>query len=99
MSKDTLTMDMTPKSEPQRQAAMGTDGWARLWRITIWIVMAFFLLNVIFMIATVAVNSVATRWFATFLPEGFTLSWYGQAWREFQLSHVLLVTVEVIGTV
>lgn len=99
MSKDTLTMDMTTNTGPQRQAAMGTDGWARLWRIAVWIVMAFFLLNVVFMIATVAVNSVATRWFATFLPEGFTLSWYGQAWREFQLSHVLLVTVEVIGTV
>ncbi|MFC4297726.1 MAG: ABC transporter permease [Castellaniella sp.] len=59
--------------------------------------MGFFLLNVIFMIATVVVNSVATRWFGTPLPEGFTLSWYGRAWDDFQLSHVLVVTLEVVA--
>jgi putative spermidine/putrescine transport system permease protein len=95
----TLTMDSRTTPTPQRQAIMAADGWARIWRIVIWLVMGFFLLNVIFLIATVAVNSVATRWFATALPQGLTLDWYGQAWNEFQLSHVLLVTVEVIATV
>lgn len=100
MTQDkTLATGMTTNAGPQRQVNMASDGWARVWRIMIWTVMVFFLLNVVFLIATVAVNSVATRWFATALPEGLTLSWYGQAWSEFQLSHVLLVTVEVIGTV
>lgn len=95
-NEDALSMSATTAP---RQAMMASDGWARLWRFIVWIVMAFFLLNVVFLIATVAVNSVATRWFATALPEGLTLSWYGQAWSEFQLGHVLLVTVEVIGAV
>lgn len=73
--------------------------WGWLWRVTIWTLMGFFLLNVVFMILTVVVNSVATRWFATLLPQGFTLHWYVQAWNEFQLSHVLIVTLEVVASV
>jgi putative spermidine/putrescine transport system permease protein len=61
--------------------------------------MAFFLFNVLLLIATVAVNSVATRWFGTLLPPGFTLHWYAQAWSDFQLASVLWVTVEVVGAV
>lgn len=73
--------------------------WGWLWRATIWTLMGFFLLNVIFMILTVMVNSVATRWFGTLLPQGFTLEWYGRAWDEFQLAHILTVTVQVVATV
>ncbi|CAM5180298.1 Putative spermidine/putrescine transport system permease protein OS=Castellaniella defragrans OX=75697 GN=HNR28_001534 PE=3 SV=1 [Castellaniella defragrans] len=73
--------------------------WGWLWRVTIWTLMAFFLLNVVFMILTVVVDSVATRWFGTLLPEGFTLHWYAQAWNEFQLSHILIVTLEVVASV
>jgi putative spermidine/putrescine transport system permease protein len=67
--------------------------------MTIWTLMGFFLLNVVFMILTVVVDSVATRWFGTLLPEGFTLRWYAQAWNEFQLSHILIVTLEVVASV
>jgi putative spermidine/putrescine transport system permease protein len=82
------------------QYAPGTARrWGWLWRMTIWTLMGFFLLNVVFMILTVVVDSVATRWFATLLPEGFTLHWYAQAWNEFQLSHILLVTLEVVASV
>ncbi|MCG7401934.1 ABC transporter permease [Caballeronia zhejiangensis] len=72
---------------------------ARLWKFFVWTTMAFFLVNVLLLIATVAVNSVATRWFSTLLPQGFTLHWYAQAWSDFQLSSVLLVTLEVVGAV
>jgi putative spermidine/putrescine transport system permease protein len=65
----------------------------------VWGVMAFFLFNVLLLIATVAVNSVATRWFGTLLPPGFTLHWYAQAWSDFQLASVLWVTIEVVGAV
>jgi putative spermidine/putrescine transport system permease protein len=40
----------------------------RLWKMFVWGAMAFFLFNVLLLIATVAVNSVATRWFGTLLP-------------------------------
>ncbi|AHB04602.1 ABC transporter permease [Pandoraea pnomenusa] len=72
---------------------------SRLWRMLVWGAMIFFLVNVGLMIATVTMNSVATRWFGTPLPEGFTLHWYAQAWRDFQLADVLWVTVEVVGAV
>ncbi|WP_246257664.1 ABC transporter permease [Pararobbsia alpina] len=71
----------------------------RLYRLLVWSVMVFFLLNVLLMIATVAMNSVATRWFGTPLPQSFTLHWYAQAWEDFQLAAVLRVTVEVVGAV
>ena len=61
--------------------------------------MAVFLVNVALLIAVVAVNSFAQRWLGTWLPEGWTLSWYSSAWREFQLGSVLTVTVEVVFAV
>jgi putative spermidine/putrescine transport system permease protein len=86
-----------PTSRTGALASSPSRRWGWLWRATIWTVMGFFLLNVVFMIATVVVNSVATRWFGTPLPEGFTLSWYGRAWDDFQLAHVLVVTLEVVA--
>lgn len=70
-----------------------------LWKALVWATMAFFLLNVVLLIATVAVNSIATRWFGTALPQGFTLHWYAQTWVDFQLASVLLTTMEVVGAV
>lgn len=70
-----------------------------LWRYAVWGTTIFFLLNMVLLIGTVVVNSVATRWFGTLLPQGFTLRWYGQAWDTFQLGPVLWVTAQVVGAV
>src|SRR5580704_19031926 len=86
-------------AQPAKPVKPRTSLTDRLWKALVWGVMAFFLLNVLLLIATVAVNSVATRWFGTLLPQGFTLHWYAQAWSDFQLASVLWVTVEVIGAV
>jgi len=61
----------------------------------IWAVVGFFLLNLAGLIGEVIVNSLGTRWFDTWLPQGFTFKWYSGAWDEFALSHVLIVTFEV----
>ena len=50
-------------------------------------------------VGSVVVNSFATRWFGTWWPEGLTTHWYGDAWAEFGLLHVLVVTLEVSLTV
>lgn len=71
----------------------------RVWGALIWGVIALFLVNVGLLIVAVATNSVATRWLGTWLPEGYTLSWYASAWKEFQLDHVLVVTVVVVFSV
>lgn len=57
---------------------------------------ALFVVNVLFLVGAVAVSSVATRWLGTWLPDAATTGWYRDAWHEFQLGSVLLVTAEVV---
>ena len=83
-------------SAATRQEAARVDWAARAWNGMVVTLMTFFLLNIAFMIASVATNSVAKRWFGTLFPESFTLDWYTTAWKEFQLSSVLIVTVQVV---
>jgi putative spermidine/putrescine transport system permease protein len=68
---------------------------ARLWNTAVWVVMIFFLVNVTAMVATVFVNSFATRWLRSWLPAGYTTRWFDVAWREFQLTDVLIVTMQI----
>jgi putative spermidine/putrescine transport system permease protein len=69
------------------------------WTTTIWVLVGFFILNLLAMIASVVVNSFGTRWFNTWLPNGFTTKWYFSAWAEFQLDDVLITTFQVVGAV
>lgn len=78
---------------------MGKSISERLWSSVVWLVIGFFLVNLAGIIATVLVDSLGTRWFNTWLPAGFTTQWYGSAWKEFQLSDVLLVTFEIVFAV
>ena len=67
-----------------------------------WVAAAFLGCFVVFMaalIAAVVVNSLGTRWLDDWLPDAFTTHWYGDAWREFGLTSVLLVTVQIAGAV
>ena len=71
----------------------------RLWALTVWVLVIFFILNFTAMVVTVVINSFGTRWFNAWLPSGFTTRWYQSAWDEFQLHDVLIVTFEVVGAV
>ena len=83
----------------QPQAGPRANWAGRAWNALVVGLMTLFLLNIALMIAAVATNSVARRWFGTLFPESFTFDWYQAAWEEFQLSSVLLVTVQVVLTV
>jgi putative spermidine/putrescine transport system permease protein len=62
----------------------------------VWGIVAAFFINLAGVIGSVVVSSFGTRWFDTWLPEGgYTTRWYGQAWDEFTLFPVLIVTLEV----
>ena len=87
-----MNTQLSTRSARQLPANWG----ARVWNATVVGVMTFFLLNVGLIVASVATSSVARRWFNTWLPDGYTLSWYLAAWKEFQLGSVLLVTVQVV---
>lgn len=71
----------------------------RLWIYAVWAFVIFFVLNLIGIVGAVAVDSFATRWLGTWLPKGYTLHWYLDAWEEFQLGKILTVTFEVVGAV
>jgi putative spermidine/putrescine transport system permease protein len=68
---------------------------ARLWAAAVWVMVGFFVINLVGMIATVVTSSFATRWLGTWLPVGWTTRWYTAAWNEFQLDDVLIVTFQV----
>jgi putative spermidine/putrescine transport system permease protein len=81
-------------------AAMKMTGWLeRSWRALLLGLMTLFVVNIGLMIAAVAVSSFARRWLGTWLPEGWTTTWYSAAWKEFQLGDVLMVTVQVVLSV
>jgi len=71
----------------------------RIWATAVWTLVGFFIVNLLGMIASVVVNSLGTRWFATWLPAGYTTRWYLLAWNEFHLPDILIVTVEAVGAV
>jgi putative spermidine/putrescine transport system permease protein len=71
----------------------------RAWRALLLGLMTLFVVNIGLMIAAVMVSSLAKRWLGTWLPEGWTTTWYTAAWKEFQLGDVLWVTVQVVLSV
>jgi putative spermidine/putrescine transport system permease protein len=97
---DDATIDVRPLAAiPGVRARRGEAAGERAWRALLWGVSTLFLVNIGFMIAAVATNSFASRWLGTWLPQGWTVSWYADAWKEFQLASILWVTVEVVLTV
>jgi putative spermidine/putrescine transport system permease protein len=75
------------------------DWGARLWVTAVWTLVGLFVLNLAAMIASVVLQSLATRWLGTWAPSGYTFHWFADAWDEFDLSDVLLVTAEVAAAV
>jgi putative spermidine/putrescine transport system permease protein len=65
----------------------------------VWGLVAFFFVNLAGVIGSVVISSFGRRWFDTWLPESWTTSWYSTAWDEFDLLHVLLVTLQVSALV
>ncbi|HYH30416.1 MAG TPA: ABC transporter permease [Pseudonocardia sp.] len=61
----------------------------------VWGAVAFFLVNLAGVVGSVLVSSFGTKWFGTWLPQGFTTSWYADAWESFRLFDVVLVTLQI----
>ncbi|MGO4440576.1 ABC transporter permease [Rhizobium sp. RAF56] len=72
---------------------------SKIWRFSVWALTGLFVINLVGVIAAVILNSFATRWLGTWLPVGWTTKWYFEAWKEFQLSSVVLVTFEAVFAV
>ncbi len=78
---------------PGRQIVARPSSWI------VWGVVIFFFVNLLGIVASVLVNSFGTQWFDAWLPSGFTTQWYGEAWRQYALFDVIIVTLEVSALV
>jgi putative spermidine/putrescine transport system permease protein len=87
---------MGAAAKPMNTAGSWFD---RAWRWLLLGTMTLFVVNIGLIIAAVATSSFARRWLGTWLPDGWTTTWYTEAWREFQLGGILWVTVEVVFAV
>lgn len=80
---------VAPPASRRRFRPTSIGGWL------VWGLVAFFFINLIALIATVVLDSFATTWFTSWIPDGFTTDWYGTAWSDFALTDVLTVTAQV----
>jgi putative spermidine/putrescine transport system permease protein len=88
-----MSTGQTATTRGRRQLALRPASWLT------WGILGFFFLNLAGLLVTVVLNSLSGHWFASWLPSGWTGAWYGQAWSQFDLGQVLLVTLEVAITV
>ena len=65
----------------------------------VWAGVAAFFVFLIGILVSVVVDSLGRSWFASWLPEEFTFSWYAAAWERFGMAHVIGVTLLVAVTV
>jgi putative spermidine/putrescine transport system permease protein len=63
--------------------------------ILTWGVLLFFLANLAGVAGSVLVDSFGTQWFDTWFPSGYTLSWYAQAWNDFNVFDTLVTTLKI----
>jgi putative spermidine/putrescine transport system permease protein len=78
---------------PRRRVVASPLAWLA------WGLVGCFLVFMLALVAAVVVNSLGTRWLDHWLPDAFTTHWYGDAWREFGLTSVMVVTIEIAAAV
>ncbi|MBD0734304.1 MULTISPECIES: ABC transporter permease subunit [unclassified Streptomyces] len=59
------------------------------------LLVAVFLVNIAGLVASVTVSSFGRQWFTGWLPKGYTTDYYRSSWNEYDLSHVMVITVTV----
>ncbi len=82
-----------------RTSGGATDWAGRLWVTAVWAMVGLFVINLVALIASVVLQSLATRWLGSWVPSGYTWHWFSDAWDEFDLQDVLIVTFEVAASV
>jgi ABC-type spermidine/putrescine transport system, permease component II len=80
---------LAPAPAPRGRLVASPAAWL------VWGSVVIFMVFLVGIVGSVLVNSFGTRWFGTWLPQGVTSQWYSQAWTDFDLFHVIIVTLEV----
>jgi putative spermidine/putrescine transport system permease protein len=88
--KDSHSKGSSPPGEKSLVASPGT--WF------VWAGIAVFFIFLFGIVISVLVDSLGKPWFTTWLPENFTTGWYQGAWTQFDLTHIIGVTL-IVGFV
>ena len=86
---DAMTRPPSPQARGPRRVVGSPAAWL------VWSAVALVLLGLVGVIGSVLVNSFGSRWFDAWLPESYTTAWYAQAWNDFGVSDLIVVTAEV----
>src|SRR3954451_24949461 len=86
-----------PTAAPARPAQRRLVASPAAWLV--WGTVVLFMIFLVGIVGSVVVNSFGTRLFGTWLPQGITTQWYSQAWTDFGLLRVIVVTLEVAAAV
>ena len=72
---------------------------AQKWKLAIYVFLLGFIINLLGIVSHVVVSAFAKRWFGRPLPPAFTTDWFTYAWTNFELGHVLFITLFIALTV
>ena len=70
----------SPEARRRRWRPGGLGGWL------VWGAVAFFFVNLAGLIATVALDAFGKTWFGGWIPDGFTVHWFSDAWADFTVN-------------
>src|SRR5258708_1736712 len=71
----------------------------KMWKLSLYMFIIGFILNMLGIVSHVVVSSFAKRWFGSPLPPAFTTAWFSYAWTNFDLGQVLGVTLFIVVAV
>jgi putative spermidine/putrescine transport system permease protein len=89
MATQVATREQAGAGKDKRRLVASPAAWL------VWGVVGFFFIQLLGVVGSVVVSSFGTTWFGSWLPQGWTTSWYGRAWDEFGLFQVILVTLQI----
>ncbi len=85
-------LPLSPLGRPRR-ARRRTNFWSTL---IFYVVIGFFMLNLLAMVLTVVLDSLGEEWFTTWLPRGlFTMQWYAYEVSDHDIVQLLVNTLVV----
>jgi putative spermidine/putrescine transport system permease protein len=86
-------------TEKQEQIAMRYRKKQKLMKglkaLPFWILILGFIIVILGMTLSVLLSAFSTAWFGKLLPEGYTMNWFIQAWKQYEIWSYYKITLEI----
>ncbi|PAD87969.1 hypothetical protein CHH55_10355 [Niallia circulans] len=69
-----------------------------LYKFLTWLLIIVCITSIIGMTIAVLLNAFGTEWYGTFLPAGYTVDWFVQAWQVYEIGHFYKITLQIVVT-